>query len=97
MHRICAKMGLQVSVIPMQVVPLIGLTEQLRAMVKETVKELIRLSETSNNIELLMEENVEERFERYWKEHKVQQRLISYLYQDSEQFYSQRLLELLTQ
>lgn len=81
----------------MQVVPLIGLTEQLRAMVKETVKELIRLSETSNNIELLMEENVEERFERYWKEHKVQQRLISYLYQDSEQFYSQRLLELLTQ
>lgn len=91
------KMGLQVSVIPMQVVPLIGLTEQLRAMVKETVKELIRLSETSNNIELLMEENVEERFERYWKEHKVQQRLISYLYQDSEQFYSQRLLELLTQ
>jgi len=91
------RMGLQVIVIPMQVVPLIGLTEQLRAMVEKTIKELTKISETSNHIELLMEENVEERFERYWKEHKVQQRLISYLYQDSEQYYKQQLIELLTQ
>ena len=89
------KLGLQVLVIPMQLVPFVSFNELVGEMSGETMKELIRLSESSDHIELLMEENAGVRFNHYWEEHPEQERLISYLYEDSERFYGQMLIGLL--
>ena len=89
------KLGLRVLVLPMQVVPFVSFNRLVGELAEETMKELVRLSEASDHIELLMEENAGARFERYWQEHEKQERLISDLYSDSEQFYIQQLIGLL--
>ena len=86
---------LRVWVLPMQVVPFVSFNRLVGELAEETMKELVRLSEASDHIELLMEENAGARFERYWQEHEKQERLISDLYSDSEQFYIQQLIGLL--